>query len=103
MNELLFTSCSWCLRSMDGIGENEAFGLAKPFSDQLQAKAKRSSPNHSVSLAGKEIPTLILGSEDAATAQWVLCGQECSDALAQALETEFSPNSTTHSVDQLTI
>ncbi len=103
MNELLFTSCSWCLRSMDGIEKDEAFALAKPFSDQLKARAKGSSTNYSVPLAGKEIPTLILGSEDAATAQWLLCRQECSDALAQALETEFSPNSTNHSVDQLTI
>ncbi len=103
MNELLYTNCSWCLRSMDGIEASNAFALAKPFSDQLKAGSRGSLTNCSVPLAGKEIPTLILGSEDAATARWVLCRQECSDALAQALEAEFNPNSTNHSVDQLAI
>ncbi len=96
MNELLYTNCSWCLRSIEGTEENEAFTLAKPFSDQLKARARRTSERYLVPLAGKEIPTLILGSGDGETAQWLLCRQECSDALAKALEEEFRPNSTTH-------
>ena len=73
MRELLYTHCSWCLRSMEGIEENEAFALAKPFSDQLKARARRSSTSYLIPLAGKEISTLILGSGDEATAQWLLC------------------------------
>ena len=96
MKELLYTHCSWCLRSMEGIAVNEAFTLAEPFSDQLKARARRTSTSYLVPLAGKEIPTLIQGSGDGHTAQWVLCRQECSDALAEALREEFRPNSTTH-------
>ena len=99
MRELIYSHCSWCLRSMEGIEKNEAFALAKPFSDQLKARARKSSTSYLIPLAGKEISTLILGSEDEATAQWLLCRQECSDALAKALEEEFSANSTTHFVE----
>ncbi len=99
MRELLYTHCSWCLRSMEGIEKTDTFALAKPFSDQLKARARRSSTNFLIPLAGKEISTLILGSGDEATAQWLLCRQECSDALAKALEEECSANSTTHRVE----
>ncbi len=99
MKELMYTHCSWCLRSMDGIEESQAFALAKPFSDQLKARARRTSASYLVPLAGKEIPTLILGSGDEEIAQWLLCRQECSDALAKALEEEFSANSTTPRVE----
>lgn len=99
MKELLYTHCSWCLRSMEGIEENEAFALAQPLSDQLKSRARRSSTSYWIPLAGKEIPTLILGSGEAATAQWLLCRQECSDALTKALEEELRPNSTTHFVE----
>ena len=99
MRELLYTHCSWCLRSMEGIERNDTFALAKPLSDQLKARAGRSSTNYLIPLAGKEISTLILGSGDEATAQWLLCRQECSDALDKALEEEFSANSTTHRVE----
>jgi len=101
MKELIYTHCSWCLRSMEGIERNQAFALAKPFSDQLKARVRRSSASYSIPLAGKEISTLILGSGDEATAQWLLCRQECSDALAQALEEEFRADSTTHFVEQV--
>ncbi len=70
---------------MEGVEKGEAFALAKPFSDQLKARARRSSTNYLIPLAGKEISTLILGSGNEATAQWLLCRQECSDALAKAL------------------
>ncbi len=99
MRELLYTHCSWCLRSMEGIEEKDAFALAQPFSDQLKARARRSSTSYLIPLAGKDISTLILGSGDEATAQWVLCRQECSDALAKALEEEFRASSTTHVVE----
>jgi len=99
MNELLYTHCSWCLRSMEGVEANEAFALAKPFSDQLKARVRRSSTSYLIPLAGKEISTHILGSGDDTTARWLLCRQECSDALAKALEEEFRPNSTTHFVE----
>ena len=99
MRELLYTHCSWCLRSMEGIEEHEAFALAQPFSDQLKARARRSSTSYFIPLAGKEISTLILGSGDEATAQWLLCRQECSDALTKALEKEFRPTSTTYFVE----
>jgi hypothetical protein len=85
---------------MEGIEENEAFALAKPLSDQLKSRARRSSTSFLIPLAGKEIPTLILGSGDAATAQWLLCRQECSDALTKALEKEFRSGSTTHFVER---
>ncbi len=52
-----------------------------------------------IPLAGKEIPTLILGSGNGATTQWLLCRQECSDALAKALEEEFRTTSTPHFVE----
>ncbi len=99
MRELLYTHCSWCLKSMEGIEESEAFALAKPFSDQLKARARRSSTSYLIPLAGKEISTLILGSGNEATARWLLCRQECSDALAKALEEEFRPTSTPHFVE----
>ena len=99
MRELLYTHCSWCLKSMEGVEKGEAFALAKPFSDQLKARARRSSTNYLIPLAGKEISTLILGSGNEATAQWLLCRQECSDALAKALEEEFRPTSTPHFVE----
>ena len=67
MRELLYTHCSWCLKSMEGVEENEVFALAKPFSDQLKASARRSSTSYLIPLAGKEISTLILGSGDKAT------------------------------------
>jgi len=95
MNELLYTHCSWCLRSMEGVEVSEAFTLAKPLSDQLKARARKSSTSYLVSLVGKEIPTVILGSEDEATAHWVCCRQECSDGLVKAFEEEFRTNSTT--------
>ncbi len=84
---------------MEGIQEHEAFALAKPFSDQLKSRARRSSTNFSIPLAGKEIATLVLGSGDEAIAQWLLCRQECSDALANALEEEFRLNPTSHFVE----
>ncbi len=100
MKGLLYTHCSWCLRSMEGIEENEAFALAKPLSDQLRSRARRSSTSFLIPLAGKEIPTLILGSGDEATAQWLLCRQECSDALTKALEEDCKPYSRTHFVER---
>ncbi len=84
---------------MEGVEKSEAFALAKPFSDQLKARARRSSTSYLILLAGKEISTLILGSGNEATAQWLLCRQECADALAKALEEEFRPTSTTHLVE----
>ncbi len=103
MKELLYTHCSWCLRSMEGIERDKAFALAKPFSDQLKARARRSSTSYLIPLAGKEVSTLILGSGNGATAQWLLCRQECSDALARALEEEFRPDSPTYFVEQESI
>ncbi len=99
MRELLYTHCSWCLKSMEGVEESEVFALAKPFSDQIKASARRSSTSYLIPLAGKEISTLILGSGDKATARWLLCRQECSDALAKALEEEFRPTPNTHFVE----
>ena len=98
MKELLYTHCSWCLRSMEGIEEHEAFALAQPLSDQLKSRARRSSTSYLIPLAGKEVPTLILGSGDGTTAQWLLCRQECSDALTKALEEEYRPSSPAHFV-----
>ena len=100
MRELLYTHCSWCLRSMEGIAENEAFALAQPLSEKLKSRARRSSTSFLIPLAGKDIPTLILGSGEAATAQWLLCRQECSDALTKALEEEFRSVAATHLVDR---
>ncbi len=100
MKELLYTHCSWCLRSMEGIEANEAFALAQPLSDQLKSRARRSSTSYLIPLAGKEIPTFILGSGDGATARWLLCRQECSDALTKALEEAGNPRSTTHFVER---
>lgn len=99
MRELLYTHCSWCLKSMEGVEESEVFALTKPYSDQLKASTRRSSTSYLIPLAGKEISTLILGSGDKATARWLLCRQECSDALAKALEEEFRPTSNTHFVE----
>ena len=44
------------------------------------------------------IYTLIDGTSKA-TARWLLCRQECSDALAKALEEKFRPTPNTHFVE----
>lgn len=74
---------------MKGVALGQMVTVTRPFSERLKARATGSLSGYMIDLGERKVSTVILNAGNFETAQWVLCSQNCADALERALAEEL--------------